>query len=298
MGSGSRESRPSIATAILTRGYSLNSFHDYRFVIRRNRSIIRNLVVPSSRAKIDHFIFHEGNVGLFARIAIRVASLPLNLRFVNLGEFFAEFRQERNPENVEKCPETELSLKFSVEYRAMCAFWMNGFLEYLGGYDVVFRLDEDCLLESLNYATVLQPLIEAKVDYCAGMAFGFDAPGVTRGLEGFVTKWHEEHPRTRAPKLDRNPYTNVFLLRPKALESNPEALSFLKHVRSSGCVLNNRWGDHVIWGALLSMYVDTIKSNLSADVSYFHGSHGTMVSQENNPASKPDGDGAPQQMRF
>lgn len=280
MGSGSSTSPPTIATAILTRGYPLKSFLDYRFVIRRNRSIIRNLVAHSSRAKIDHFVFHEGNVGLLARIAIGVASLPLRLRFVNLGEFFAEFRQERNPENVEKCPETELSLKFSVEYRAMCAFWINEFLDYLGDYDVVFRLDEDCVLKSLNYATVLQPLIDAEVDYCTGMVFGFDAPGVTRGLEGFVTEWHEEHPSTRRPKLDRNPYTNVFLLRPKALESNPEALSFLKHVRASGCVLNNRWGDHVIWGALLSMYGETIKSNLSADVSYFHGSHGTMVAQD------------------
>jgi hypothetical protein len=242
--------------------------------------MIRNLGAHASRARINHFVFHEGNVGLLARIAIGVASLPLRLRFVNLREFFAEFRQERNPDNVEKCPETELSLKFSVEYRAMCAFWIDGFLDYLRDYDVVFRLDEDCVLESLNHATVLEPLIEAEVDYCAGMAFGFDALDVTRGLEDFVAEWHEKHPSTRPPQLDHNPYTNVFLLRPKALESNPEAFSFLKHVRSSGCVLSNRWGDHVIWGALLSMYGETIKSNLSADVSYFHGSHGTMVSQD------------------
>jgi len=273
-------SKPKIATAVLTRGYDLKSILNYRFIILRNWSITRTLLVQSRGVKTDHFVFHEGNITVVARMAISIASWPLRLRFVNLREFFGKFKQETNSKNLEKCPETPLSEKFSVEYRAMCAFWIDGFLDYLRDYDVVFRLDEDCVLESLNHATVLEPLIEAEVDYCAGMAFGFDALDVTRGLEDFVAEWHEKHPSTRPPQLDHNPYTNVFLLRPKALESNPEAFSFLKHVRSSGCVLSNRWGDHVIWGALLSMYGETIKSNLSADVSYFHGSHGTMVSQD------------------
>jgi hypothetical protein len=216
---------------------------------------------------------------MLARITISVASWPLRLRFVNLREFFFEFDQERSPGISENCPETELSLKFPLGYRAMCAFWIDEFLVYLGDYDVVFRLDEDCVLESLNYKALFTPMIEGAVDYSAGMAFGLDAPDVTRGLESFVTKWHEEHPGTRSPKFDRNPYTNLFLMRPKAIQSNPEAIHFLQHVRSSGCVLNNRWGDHVIWGALLSMYADTITSNFAADVSYFHASHGTRVSQ-------------------
>jgi hypothetical protein len=111
------------------------------------------------------------------------------------------------------------------------------------------------------------------------MAFGFDLPDVTRGLEDFVIEWHEQHPGTSTPVFNLNPYTNLFLLRPKAVKSNPEALDFLRHVRSSGCVLNNRWGDHVIWGALLSMYGDTIRSNFAAEVSYFHGSHRAFVTQ-------------------
>lgn len=272
-------SKRTIATAALTRGYSLRSFLDYRFIIRRNRSIVKTLLPQSGREKVDNFIFHEGNISVLARIAIRLASWPLRLRFLNLREFFVEFRKERNAGDVEKCPETELSSRFPVEYRAMCAFWINEFLVYLGDYDIVFRVDEDCVLENLNYETVMTPMIEGTVDYCAGMAFGFDAADVTRGLDEFVARWHKEHPGTRNPALDRNPYTNLFLLRPKAVKATPEALEFLEHVRSSGCVRNNRWGDHVIWGALLSMYGETIKSNFAADVSYFHGSHGTMVSQ-------------------
>jgi hypothetical protein len=235
-------------------------------------------MIHSNKFKTDHFVFHEGNINTLSRLAICIASWPLRLRFVNLRVFFERFNRETNPESIEKCPETELSSQFSVEYRAMCAFWISEFLSYLGDYDVVFRVDEDCVLESLSYETVLLPMFDRTVDYCAGMAFGLDAPDVTRGLEEFVTGWHEDHPGTLPPVRNRNPYTNLFLLRPNAVKSNPEALDFLRHVRLSGCVLNNRWGDHVIWGALLSMYGDRIKSNFTAEVSYFHGSHGTRVS--------------------
>jgi hypothetical protein len=272
-------SKPKIATAVLTRGYDLKSILNYRFIILRNWSITRTLLVQSRGVKTDHFVFHEGNITVVARMAISIASWPLRLRFVNLREFFGKFKQETNSKNLEKCPETPLSEKFSVEYRAMCAFWIDEFLTYLGDYDVILRVDEDCVLKSLNYETVFTPMIEGTVDYCAGMAFGFDLPDVTRGLEDFVIEWHEQHPGTRTPVFNLNPYTNLFLLRPKAVKSNPEALDFLRHVRSSGCVLNNRWGDHVIWGALLSMYGDTIRSNFAADVSYFHGSHRAFVTQ-------------------
>jgi hypothetical protein len=272
-------SKPKIATAVLTRGYDLKSILNYRFIILRNWSITRTFLVQSRGVKTDHFVFHEGNITVVARMAISIASWPLRLRFVNLREFFGKFKQETNSKNLEKCPETPLSEKFSVEYRAMCAFWIDEFLTYLGDYDVILRVDEDCVLKSLNYETVFTPMIEGTVDYCAGMAFGFDLPDVTRGLEDFVIEWHEQHPGTRTPVFNLNPYTNLFLLRPKAVKSNPEALDFLRHVRSSGCVLNNRWGDHVIWGALLSMYGDTIRSNFAADVSYFHGSHRAFVTQ-------------------
>jgi hypothetical protein len=272
-------SKPKIATAVLTRGYDLKSILNYRFIILRNWSITRTLLVQSRGVKTDHFVFHEGNITVVARMAISIASWPLRLRFVNLREFFGKFKQETNSKNLEKCPETPLSEKFSVEYRAMCAFWIDEFLTYLGDYDVILRVDEDCVLKSLNYETVFTPMIEGTVDYCAGMAFGFDLPDVTRGLEDFVIEWHEQHPGTRTPVFNLNPYTNLFLLRPKAVKSNPEALDFLRHVRSSGCVLNNRWGDHVIWGALLSMYGDTIRSNFAAEVSYFHGSHRAFVTQ-------------------
>lgn len=272
-------SKPLVATAALTRGYALEASHNYRFIIRRNRSLLRAFRVNSRRVKSDHFLFHEGNVSVLARMAIRVASWPLRLKFVNLGVFFEKFKLETNPENIKKCPETELSLRFSLGYRAMCAFWTNEFLTYLDEYDIIFRIDEDCVLNSLNYETVLSPMIEGAVDYCAGMTFGHDDPGVTRGFEDFVFEWHQEHPGTKSPVLNLNPYTNLFLLRTKAVSSNPDALAFLRHVRSSGCVLNNRWGDAVVWGALLSMYGDTIKTNLTAEVSYFHGSHGTQVSE-------------------
>ena len=264
-------SKPRIATAVLTRGYSLKNFNKYCLIIRRNRSIVRTLVVQSQGVRINHYVFHEGDIGAVARMVISFASWPLRLRFVNLAEFFRKFKRESNPDNYDKCPETELSSGFSLGYRAMCAFWINEFLTYLGDYDVVFRIDEDCELRTINFDTVLTPMIEGTVDYCAGMAYGLDDPDVTRGLKEFVTDWHEEHPGTRPPVLNCNPYTNLFLLRPQAVKSVPEALAFLQHVRLSGCVLTNRWGDLPIWGALLSMYGDAIKSNLAAEVSYFHG---------------------------
>jgi hypothetical protein len=267
-----------IATATLTRAYGLTSLLRYRFLVRRNRSIVRVLLSRSEGIRFDHWVFHEGNLRPLARIGIRIASWPLRLKFVDLEEFFNNFKKERAPETLKRCPETPLSSRFSIGYRAMCAFWTNEFLAYLGDYDVVFRIDEDCVLKSLDFDTVFKPLIEGSVDYCAGTAFGLDAPDVTRGFEQFVIEWHERNPETRAPTFDHNPYTNLFLLRPQALRSNPGAINFLSHVRSSGCILSNRWGDHVIWGSVLSMYGETIKSNLDAEISYFHGSHSAMVS--------------------
>lgn len=271
--------RPTLATAVLTRGYSLKSFLKYRFIIRRNWSLSRVLLSERGRVKFDHFVFHEGNIGSIAQVAISVASWPLRLKFVSVEPFFEAFKQERNPAYSQRCPETELSAQFSVEYRAMCAFWTDEFLSYLRDYDVIFRIDEDCVLNRVNFETVVAPLVEGSLDYCAGMAFGLDSEDVTRGLVAFVAQWHDQHPGTSKPVLNRNPYTNLFLLAPRAVKSNPEALDFLESVRRSGCILNNRWGDHVIWGALLSMYRDTMRSDLEADVSYFHGSHASQVSQ-------------------
>lgn len=266
-----------IATATLTRAYDLRSILGYRLIIRRNRSIARALVVPRGQLEMTNFVFHEGNLNRMTQVAISAASWPLRLRFVSLKDFFRKFEDEMNPEYVGRCPETELSSRFPLGYRAMCAFWINEFLSYVRDYDIVLRLDEDCVLENLSYETVLEPMLDGTVDYCAGTAFGLDARDVTRGLEEFVREWHREHLGTREPVFDHNPYTNFFLLRPSAVKSNPEALDFLQHVRASGCVLNNRWGDHVIWGAMLSMYGETIKSNLAAEVSYYHGSHRTRV---------------------
>ena len=271
-------STAAIATATLTKGYRLRSSLQYRFLVKRNRSIVRVLLPHTGRVLFDHWVFHEGNLGPLARMVIRIASWPLRLKFVNLEDFFNNFKQERVAKTQNRCPETILSSKFPVGYKAMCAFWTDEFLSYLGDYDVVFRIDEDCVLKSLDWDNVLKPLIEGSVDYCAGRVFGLDAPDVTRGFEQFVIEWHEKNPETRAPAFDYNPYTNLFLLRPEALRSSPGPISFLRHVRSSGCILGNRWGDHVIWGSLLSMYGETIKSNLEAEISYFHGSHRVMVS--------------------
>lgn len=284
----STDSIPTIATAALTRGYPLRSAHNYRFILRRNRSILRILSAHSGNVKLDNVLFHEGNIGWLTRFFIRMASWPLRLRFVNLSAFFNQFEHEANPDASKMCPQTELSSRFSLGYRAMCALWVNEFLAYLGEYDVVFRLDEDCVLEGLNFDTVLRPMLRGEIDYVAGMAFGNDAPDVTCGFVDFVTNWHQDHPSTNKPVFDNNPYTNLFIFRPESLKGEPRAIQFLQDVRATGCILNNRWGDHVVWGALLSMMSETIKSDLNAEIRYFHGSHRMRVLGRQSGPLGPD----------
>jgi hypothetical protein len=273
-----KKCQPKVATIALTRGYPLRKLRSYRTLILRNKAIRRHFSAKvSPEYDTVHRIFHEGNIPFFHQALIRLASLPLRLEFVNVKEFFEDFaRKSRSPVTA-NCPETPLSARFSVGYKTMCAFWVNGFLKYTADFDVVFRIDEDCEVLAGDFRDVVEKLLNKDVDYAVPYLQGPDNPDVTRGLAEFAEIWHSEHPETTPPSVAINPYTNIFALRLDAVRSNGNILSFLHAVSETGCISRNRWGDLPVWGALLSLYKNDLRLAVRPDIHYRHGSHGTII---------------------
>ena len=265
----------SIATVCLTRGYPGDSLK-YNQLIARNRAIWE-FFDSATLEEADHLILHEGNISPGDQQLIQELSSPLDLTFLSIEEFFKAFQSEHLPEAKVACPETDLSRRFGVGYRTMCAFWIREFIDYLTHYGVVFRIDEDCVLQAVESEALVKALKSGEVGYVSGAAFKQkDFPDVTLGFEKFVKRWKREHPKTSRPRFNLSPYTNVSGWSMEILR-NSGVIEFLDAVRRTGCVRENRWGDLPVWGAALSMYKKTLPHDLSADIKYWHASHSIEV---------------------
>ena len=131
--------------AVLTRGY--NDISMYSLLIRRNLAIQENLVDKT----IDILIFHEGNITAEHQVHIIKETPDLNIKFIDVNNGHA-FKQHKAA--IEFNPETNF---FKIGYRHMCSFWFVDFWHFVGDYDRMLRIDEDCFID-FNIDSVLQNL--------------------------------------------------------------------------------------------------------------------------------------------
>lgn len=263
------ESNKKIAICALTKGYFFKK--NYGALIDRNKHIYEN-IIKKYNFDIDLIIFHEGNIKPSHQVFVKKKSGFDSLKFIDIREAFSNQKINYSP----FCSETRLSKRFSHGYKCMCKFWFSDFLDYLKAYKFVIRVDEDCLIKSFPIDEFVKKLENNLCSYITPLIFEKDEGDVTLGLDKFCHDFFDKHHPPRVPNLNINPYSNVFMIDTQFFVNSTLFTTFAKEVLETGCIFINRWGDAVLWGAILSMYKTNVMLESRA-IRYLHGSHGTMI---------------------
>ena len=127
-----------ICTYALVRGYI--KIKDYKSLIKRNRLIRNNIEIK--KHKIDHILFHEGNIKRSHQTYIK-KKFNLKIKFINLKKILFNFKnKDKILHNKSKTTDNSLGYKY------MCMFHTYLSFQYLKKYDFCVRLDDDLFLYS------------------------------------------------------------------------------------------------------------------------------------------------------
>lgn len=254
----------------------------YDSLIRRNVYIKEN-ILDSTSMDIDMLIFHEGNISSKHQRYISKYSRLSGIKFISVQD---DFKTRAFCKSNAYCHPTEYSEKFGYGYKCMCAFWMDGFFAYTQGYDYILRIDEDCMITRMDLIDLIQRMEDREFSYVAAMSFGRDSDACTVGLMRFIHDFCEEHGLDREKaNIDNCPYTNLFLMRLAAYRDSRILMIFSKAVRDSDSIFINRWGDHVLWRAIISMHAGE-QCYFDKRIAYYHASHSCMVSDGKSEPSE------------
>ena len=257
-----------IAVVVLTRGYQ--DVEKYKTLIRRNISIAKNLGVLK---EMDIVIFHEGNILAQHQEYISKFTPTLNLIFKCIKEH--AFKEEKKEIHM-----FEPTLAFGLNYRHMCSFWFVDFWKFVEEYDMILRIDEDCVIE-FNVHELFNDLQNKTAIYGTWTR---DQDFVTYGLNKFTQEFIKENNKTintnNNPIIPHNPsgpYTNVIGLNLARLRINTLAQKYIESVKITNYIYIFRWGDLPLWGELLFYFCHPNSYSKSNKIKYFHGSHNMYV---------------------
>ncbi len=257
-----------VVIAALTRG-----FHDtnaYATLIARNRSL-SDVAICDQDLDVHHVLFHEGNISQEHQLYIADKTPSLNLKFVDVSE---EFRYVPSDQGCKTglCKETQGSARFSLGYKTMCRFWLHRFLDYTHDYDYVVRVDEDCVVKSLDLTSIIDDMRSSGKVYLTPSLMSEDSHDVVIGLARFSDRFAQEKGLAH-PVYNQNPYTNVFVMNIEYFKCLALYQEYCKEVDKTGCIYINRWGDLPLWGVILSIMVPRDKWAVENRLVYYHGSH-------------------------
>lgn len=247
--------------AVLTRGHE--NMEGYEELIKRNQCIDKHLV---DKDGTDLLFFHEGNIHASQQEYIMSKTPHLRIRFVNVKEGNHAFRKEKEKVRI------RAGSCFSMGYRHMCSFWFIDFWCLVKDYDVMLRIDEDCLIEfSCDWA-----MQELGHTFLLAGAEVSDEPHVVMGLNESTLQFvgteirnrsfHPRHPIT-------GPYTNVFGINLKQIRRHLLLRKYIRHVEKSNRIYSHRWGDLPLWGEVVHYLLPPHSLRIDKRIVYYHGSH-------------------------
>ena len=249
------------AVVVLTRGYANKS--GYSQLIARNRALEAHY-----DGELSYVICHEGNIPEEHQVYIqRHTKLPLH--FTNVSRAFRKTEMAFYPPSAV----SRSGCYFGLGYRNMCNFWFCGFWRFLGQYDKILRIDEDCVYSS-DYRKIFD-MLDRKV--AAYGKWAGDAPTVTRGLQNFTKGFMKHHGRKTLDHDVGGPYTNVIGLNLREMRKNTLLGGYVRAVKDSGYIYQYRWGDLPLWGEALLYCFEEGQRLESRDIHYYHGSHKSTV---------------------
>jgi hypothetical protein len=238
----------------LTRGYP-DPFM-YSRLIARNKSIEKLIGTFS-----ELVVFHEGNIHPEHQRIIETETPTLKFKWIQIPFQF--------PTDVPLPHETIITFRDGScypGYHVMCEFHTCDVWDHLKDYDVVLRVDEDCILESEKWADVFT-CVSPEVQYKTPM-FDVETHDMTNVT---LPQWLAED----AKFYDRTmPYTNVFVTR-MDIWNRDDVRGFIKRIRESRGCIKYRWGDHVLHSVILKKF--GIGHGTMEGYDYYHGSHDRHV---------------------
>ena len=238
----------------LTRGYQNPAM--YSRLVTRNMSI-RKLIGTGS----DMILFHEGNISRGHQQLVESKTPELKIKWVEVPFRF--------PTDVPLPHETLVTFydgSCYPGYHLMCEFHTCDVWDHLKDYDVVLRVDEDCILQG-DWSNVFNEVSE-EIPYRTPM---FDVE-----IHALTNKTLPEWLGKDAVFYDESmPYTNVFVSRMDILR-RPDIRAWTESVRASRGCIKYRWGDAPIHGIILKKF--GIGHGIMEGYDYYHGSHNRHVS--------------------
>ena len=211
----------------LVRGYQEK--WKYGALILRNLSVRILLLRLRGSCRSDVILFHEGNITPFDRRILAILSLG-PLKFVDVSGVF-----KRAPHHVwTRHDESE-------GYSLMCKFNYHDVWKLLENYDVVIRVDEDCLVLSL-------PPLEDEEVFTTGMVTGENHKPTNRSLPRYL-----EQRGLRQFYDHLFPYTNVYQTRP-SFWLQEEVGDYLRWIWENPQSVDKRWGDLPVLGVALKAF--------------------------------------------
>ena len=127
-----------IAIATLIKGdIGISNNWQNNSVIIRNKSIHKNFF-----GNCDLIIFHEGNVSEeYKERIIQQSNVKFPIKFIEVSNF------KPSMDEIEKMKYSLIDRNpVETGYSSMCKFWSYGFLKYMDEYDMVVRIDDDCIV--------------------------------------------------------------------------------------------------------------------------------------------------------
>jgi hypothetical protein len=227
----------------------------YQKLIYRNKSI-----AGLFGSNVDCIIFHEGNVPDDHQSYIQYYTPELKIKWIQVPLYFPQIQVP------EETMRTFYDGSCYPGYHAMCNFHMCDVWNYLKGYEVIFRVDEDCVLHGTNWSGIFET-VSPEVPYKTVM-FDVETHELTnKTLPGWLgpdAKYYDES----------MPYTNVFVSRTDVW-FRPEVQEWIEKLKQSHGCFAYRWGDAPLHGVALKKF--GIASELLKGFEYYHGSHDRLV---------------------
>jgi hypothetical protein len=241
------------AITVLARGYE----HDiqYKDLVIRNKFIEENLV---DKENTDILIFNEGNISESNKESLQ-RKTSLTLKFISIPKF------DPIP-NISFDPE---SSGYNWGYRHMCNFWFIDFHKYLKDYELMLRVDDDCIVDS-SIDNIFYKL-ENVVSIFAKM--GGDWEFVTKNMNN-LTKTFLNTSESKGPG---GPSTNLIGFNLNKLRNNHLFFEYIEKVKESQGIYIYRWGDMPLWGEVLEYFYTPNDYIIDQDIKYYHGSHADLI---------------------
>lgn len=230
-----------------------------------SRLIARNMSIQKCIGTKNHLlIFHEGNILEEHQKYIEQKTPGLTFSWI-----VVPFQFPRDVSLPEETLRTFYDGRCYPGYHVMCEFHTCHVWDYLKDYDVVLRIDEDCILSSDIWQNVFTS-VTPDVPYRTPM-FDVETHDLTNET---LPIWLGED----ANLYDKTmPYTNVFVTQMEPW-NRPDVRSWIENVRQSRGCIKYRWGDHVLHGVILKKF--GIGHGTMPGYTYYHGSHDRHVTSE------------------